>query len=78
MWKSQHKLRVADSAGPGVQESKMAAVYDNLLRDSVLLRKDLEYALVGCNDKQVRDLSHVPWACPVFNALTVPMCKFDC
>lgn len=31
----------------------MAAVYDDLLRDSVLLRKDLEYALVGCNDKQV-------------------------
>lgn len=37
----------------------MAAVYDNLLRDSVLLRKDLEYALAGCNDKQVRGLSHI-------------------
>ena len=37
-----------------MQESKMAAVYDDLLRDSILLRKDLDYALVGCRDKQVQ------------------------
>ena len=37
----------------------MAAVYDNLLRDSILLRKDLEYALGGCQDKQVCSYSAV-------------------
>ena len=31
----------------------MAAVYDDLLRDAILLRKDLEYALSGCKEKQV-------------------------